>query len=1739
MRAFAAAVLCALTLPIALAQEGLQLSPEPGTYASNIAVTVQADVTGKVQYAFADAPERYYDIDGPLRLSALRGEERTYNLLFRTATNGTSPQQLQYRIVRRPPPSPKISPEERIAGEAVAVEFEAANSAVEYRVSYGAQAASASRYEAWDGEPVRLDAPSRGQRIVRIQARAVNQQGNRSTATEATYLLRTPYLNITSPVPGEFANRQLLVVNAAPWLDVRYTVDGSNPLEAGTHYDGPVMLPSGEVEVRVAAETANGRTLSDRASFSAGESTFIDTSQGTYSGSVTISIPDRRNSDVQLALKHHALSAEATPPDDRSYRFASGESVVLRTLAGTVHGVALYLQLDGGRLHRYQFLLDGREVRQPRIVRIGEGYTWLDLPAARTEVSGVSGANDVPTVSADTLTTDALEAAGGAVTLSTVYWDGRESASVQIEQPSGSAPAAPQVSLAPTQDRAIRVETENDTQWAYRTVSAADASQSALLSGRGALLRFEAPYGFEKRLPLEFVAIDSLGRRSEPVSFTADIDFRPPPLPTVRVENRILSVDGEGTIYFRVLSPDSALQRELATSMGTSDGGQQERAESTERRSETDETNRSDAEIRYRRYDESIELPAPLGAYSQFTAEAYAVDEAGNRSRVAREKIAIDRRAALLPRIKGVEDGGRYAEPVTLWFLADEHPPDVRYEFTTDGSEPAEPAEDSPLIGNGVDFEGSEGESVLVRLKLQPVTLTRIGSTRELSFTIDRQAPVGPEVDGVRDGAAYRDTRRVTIRNSEGAPDLDSVVVTLSQEGVDREFVYDQPFAVAAPERDEKLVRLTARSRDRAGNLSEPTTVEFTLDTRPPETPSLCVRATGQSGAGDSGEDCLRTIPGGANSAEQAARVSESLTVSPVGSGGEYYFKLIGGDVPTSGNQSADSSDANRSGESALAASDGMPESERWQRYRSALSLDAPNGTARSYSLYLRAIDRAGNESDIAGPFEVVIDRESPPSPPAPDVEPADSTSSFALSWPRSAWAQEKIEYRINSGEFVVYTGEPVRVAGGSVVSYRAVDEVGNRSETREHPIGSAVLAPPRLTGASDGQVYRNGVSITARAPQTGTVRYEVAVDGEAVPEVTADSPELANVPVFDAPDRAEVRYTVHTRVVRDSGLRSPIEARSFTIDRLAPPPPSLTGVPDGAYISRPTELQFAEQAASVWYSVEQTSQDGGQEVSIDSADFSRFPGSFTIEPEEGRLVRYRIAAYSQDAAGNRSKVRQWEIFADAAVVYVAAGGSNEGGDGSREAPFRSLRAAIEEAKRLGRGTIFVSSGEYRLTEPLSLPPGLTVTGAFSLDSWTPASGDTTVHIALGSSSTTAMTVESGPVRFERVQFSGDSTLFDIGESGELTLERSSLALSGGGTILRQSGGTVTVRNSGIRSADRLLRSTGDGAFSMESTTVETVAGLIQSEGEAEYEIANSSIDATGETQLGEAYIDLAGGSITISSTTMSSPRGDRSVLLSVRNGATTEIHNSELRGNGEAGISIVASAVGSSLTATGSTFILAGSTGFVGIRAEQSSVELQRNRFEMDTVSEFGYAISLRDGEGRIANNVIESGRSGGSIIAARLVGSDSTWLFNSVDIAGQPATAFNIEGASETRLVGNRVVSKSGGDALYRANQPGSIEIRANCLSGWNNTLAWPLPRGASPGALGTLSTPEALNRGISSPTAFTLTAVGNHGVDERGNCRPFSEDRSGPLSLPGQDIDGTERPGPDGRYTPGALE
>ncbi|MFO7781640.1 MAG: hypothetical protein R6W94_08425, partial [Spirochaetia bacterium] len=1007
----------------------------------------------------------------------------------------------------------------------------------------------------------------------------------------------------------------------------------------------------------------------------------------------------------------------------------------------------------------------------------------------------------------------------------------------------------------------------------------------------------------------------------------------------------------------------------------------------------------------------------------RYELTAYARDGAGNRSRAVTVLEEVDRRIPRVPAAMSVIDGEHYAEPEVRFQVSGVAEDLIlHYTATTDGSEPPDPTpEDATVPGDGVAFSATEGAEVPVHLKVVPrfAGSEVTGREREIRFAIDRRAPELPAISGIEAGGSYPGPRRLELQPAD--PEVDEITVVLretvgGEQPTESSFRYSEPILLAGQDGRETLYEMDLRVTDHAGNtrsLEEP--IRAVVDRSAPAAGELVV----------SGEDGT-SIFGMASNGPVVLRPSSDRLV-------RYEFTEDG--APPA------------------------PVSPSSPLLGEGLRLSGRSGSEVLYRVAYRSEDAAGNLSQETANLVMEIDRRPPPPPAAPSIRVAEDGRSARLAW--SAGPGYRTGFRIveeRGGEFRS-ADEETKVSfpsGETRVTVEAmqVDEVGNRSETRQFEVrGFSVSPRPQLGGVSRGETYGDTVVLRNRTSDA-TVHYELATGDDEPDMPTRFSEELPETLPFDVSPGETLRYTVRARSFNDDARPSEVVQLSFTVDRTPPPPPELVNARSGDFYTGSRVVELDAPEGEIRYRLSLVQEEAG--------DFRPYEGQVMLDAVRGRLAHYQLEAYVVDEAGNRSGTpRVWDLYIDQEIVYVSADdGAAE--DGGRDTPFSSLSEAVDFALSRERRTIFVSGGSYRVSAPLRVDGDLSIQGGLSSETWRRADDQVTeILTSEGFSGAALFDVQGSSLTLERLDVTTEGVVALGAERGTIFMQGVSMTSNDAPVTLHLVDSTLEARNSDLRArelgGDAAVSLHGSSA-SLERVTIEAESAggeysVIHAGRDTELEIRNGSVTAGTGRRSAAVRVDdsvariqnseLSAGAASESSDVVRARRSD--VLL----------RDNRLSASEGASISTAISASGGELRLEGNTLEIEGDRGATGLSARGSRVTASRNAFRSGETSEFLHVVSLRDVTANLDTNLFLGGRSR-EVIVGRIVGSETSWYNNTIrGGAGSRFTqGFNLSGASRATLV-NNVIFHAGegtGTAVYAGEDVRSLEITANAFSGWD---------------------------------------------------------------------------------------
>lgn len=203
------------------------------------------------------------------------------------------------------------------------------------------------------------------------------------------------------------------------------------------------------------------------------------------------------------------------------------------------------------------------------------------------------------------------------------------------------------------------------------------------------------------------------------------------------------------------------------------------------------------------------------------TLVLYAQDSAGNRSEEQQIVIA-ERTEPPAPVLSGLPQGGIANEAVRLEFRPQgPEPVTVRYTVSTDGTLPPAVTQESPRFGESRTFGAGSGETISYVISARAYNSAGEASEPQLlRFTVDREPPPSPQIEGVRTGEYYPEAQVFSL-SGEG----EIFYRVLQQGGAEgsQEFKVYRGEEVELPARENELIayQVEAYTRDEAGNRSQ------------------------------------------------------------------------------------------------------------------------------------------------------------------------------------------------------------------------------------------------------------------------------------------------------------------------------------------------------------------------------------------------------------------------------------------------------------------------------------------------------------------------------------------------------------------------------------------------------------------------------------------------------------------------------------------------------------------------------------------------------------------------------------------------------------------------------------------------------------------------------------------------------------------------------------------------------
>lgn len=322
---FAASLLSGFS---ALFAEGQAIVPSvaPGVYADPQLVSF-AVPAGSRLLASVDGGASF-EPSGPVLLSVAPGEEKDFSVLIESRpllpdSGVAAKASFLWRIDRKPPEIPTVSPLSVDGGHLLSLGL-SEGGCVRYQIYH-------PLYRAYNADSVAAGGSVFLPSGAVLCAYGVDEAGNRGRAVSfGPYVAdadAVPF-KVVNPVPGNWADSQVLLVDSAPGTDIFYSIDGSDPAVSGLDYSGPVLLETtGPTRLRVSAVSASGKRFSGEVFY-------------TVDGSAGKGVPGLPAGGNLVDLKEFG---ELTVPEGFSWGIGDGapsnpggKAIVFSSVRGTV-----------------------------------------------------------------------------------------------------------------------------------------------------------------------------------------------------------------------------------------------------------------------------------------------------------------------------------------------------------------------------------------------------------------------------------------------------------------------------------------------------------------------------------------------------------------------------------------------------------------------------------------------------------------------------------------------------------------------------------------------------------------------------------------------------------------------------------------------------------------------------------------------------------------------------------------------------------------------------------------------------------------------------------------------------------------------------------------------------------------------------------------------------------------------------------------------------------------------------------------------------------------------------------------------------------------------------------------------------------------------------------------------------------------------------------------------------------
>ncbi len=1621
-----------------------ETSHNSGRYSKDLIIVLtpkNPDVSLFYRFTNTDEKKEGYGIEYtvPLHLSALPGATEEYHLSVTAVSDKQKPftQEFHYLIDKSIPSPPTISLPPGMYQTDCNITFSAQRNE---QIIYSVNTPVLENGIIWDGKQITLHSEGTEPKVYTVSAYSSDDFGMKSRIYSWTYIIKKPTDSqqrpkrpvVVSPVPGTFSNPQFLYIkdNNCEWI--RYTVNADDPSTKGVSYRYPHTLDfTGTVKLKIAAKMKGSEKIfQSEIEYTVVEEpalfpiSAVSLKNGVYDKSVDLAINEHliANDPLYFTLQDRPVKKYDTLYTNPLTLLPLKDGVKYYTLRLSTEKM---IENDNSE-YRFFLLFDDRKPLPPVI------YLHDSLPLKEnTMVTIVSSDTNTLYYTTDGTSPDRASkrysgpfmlelpqnAEAGSLTIRSRAYSPGGAISQQVTKLvtfDKSPPDKPRV-LTPlhinsNKDVTIELSTDEHTSLLYEISSKKkDVSEPSSASPRcDKNVTLMVPYGMEKIFVLRFAAIDNAGNISESTDkVTLHIDRLPPSKPKIVFDKGMVTIEGEGAVYYE-LSETGSLP-DIPTSSS-------------------------------QRYLKPLALPGKEDQLVTYFLSAIAADEYNNTSAIkGPSAFNVDNRTPTLPALRGIEDGQRFNSD-TVSLKVENTTPDLQifYTITTDGTRPNDPDFTSQQADKKIIFNGIENQEIHYRMKLLPafVERNRTGKIGELSFFIDQKHPIIPTIEGFETGKTYNHNITVTLSDSHEnetiyysiADNSEQLTSPFSPTGR----VFTGALNLDVDKNQEKSFFLRFGSEDLAGNriLSE-SVYQLTIDKKPPTDAEIM----GIPHNGITNQPVTISLESENNIIhysileKQIVPAEEENSVSvfngPFTVSGEagkektYYLRVYTEDM--AGNKSTQPVVKRFTIDRQIPTSPPEPIFTKINDKTETVIISWPTLPDDEIFYRIRKGSKfsASHFQKFTKPMEIKI--------------PSDQ---LVIDYYREDWAGNRTGIYSKTETFLILDSEPTISGIRNNGLYKDSVRIYNTTE-------------------------KGIVRFEARQSFNGT-------KGEVL-EVNRFSPILPDTYTFPAIAGEENVYTLVVKHYRDEYdfIGNSTKTYIFTIDKQIPPPPKISGIQDGNFYRDDQTITLSTEEEKTFYCLEKKTESGSLSS---NTPFLRYTQPIKIQTEPGTHTSWSFKAYTVDKAGNKSRISEpISFYIDKEIIYVSREIGNDYYEGTRTHPYQTLYRALEEAEESGRTTIMLDSQRYTLDAPLSVTTTLTLKGGYEPKSWKLAyKKKSVIEPGLYFPKNNPLIIcDGGTLRMENVALEDpgqDTAVLLSVKEGELFLD--SFTIKPAGTYksipFKQKGGSVTISNSMFAMANGnypcFLESSG-GTISIQNSefsfgskrknfSLITIKDGLGS-------ITNSIL--RGEKADTIINCEVINSDVIFEKTTIEIGRGETRAIGIHSLGGRLDITESTITGNMASRIVFGIQTEKSEVKIFDSKIDVDADRGTTALQTTDSIIDMQKSTIMSRGTAEYIYLLRCIDTEGDFFNNHFIIGETWD--VLGFEFDSGKINFFNNTCIFPQKNNllyGIRYSNCSNSHLINNILITRGSdaGSAIISEECENQM-IAANNIYGWSNTL------------------------------------------------------------------------------------